>query len=155
MTQLARLVLVWMVALQDPNSWGVTPDWAASYPATAQEIADTAEARPLDGSADLMARVLTVQAFRESRFHGIPCTARWDCDHGASVGKWQTWRGWGPPTAETAAKLVQRSWSVCRHRPKEERLGWYARGGTGCDERLELSRSRMREVEKLGSLRAP
>ena len=42
MSHLARLVLVWMVHLQDPNGWGITPEWAASYPETAQEIADAA-----------------------------------------------------------------------------------------------------------------
>jgi hypothetical protein len=34
--------------------------------------------------------------------------------------------------APLAIKLMKISFQICRDRPREERLGWYAAGGTGC-----------------------
>jgi hypothetical protein len=156
MTNLAMTVLVWMVRLQNPNdpALHITPEWAASYPATAQEIADAAEANPIAGSVRMTAAVLTVFAFQESRFELDPCERdpRYDCDGGASLGRWQTWRGWGDPTAETALRVMHKSFEVCAKHPFAERLAWYAAGGKDCERRLELSRSRMLAAKRLAAI---
>jgi hypothetical protein len=153
MSPLARIVLVWMVRLQNPNDPAlagvVTPEWAASYPETAEEIAEAAERDPIGGSARMTAALLTVTAFRESRFRDEPCTHKYTCDQGASIGKFQTWKGWGPPTADTALSLMHKSFEVCRDRPFADRLGWYLQGGSGCDRRLEMSRSRIIAAKSL------
>jgi len=147
MTHLAALVLVWMVHLQNPNL--LTPEWAASYIETAQEIANASEVRPLSVGPTMTAAILTITAFRESHFNPNPCTEKWDCDHGASLGRWQTWHKWGPPTAETALWVMEKSFEICRHHPLDERLSWYAAGNSGCERRNELSRARMRAAKEL------
>lgn len=156
MTNLAMTVLVWMVRLQNPNdpNLHITPEWAASYPETAQEIADAAEADPIAKDPRLTAATLTYFAFKESNFLADPChrDARWNCDAGASLGKWQTWRGWGDPTAETALKVMHKSFEVCAKYPFAERLSWYAAGNKGgCESRRELSRSRLLAAKALAS----
>jgi hypothetical protein len=156
MTTLAMTVLVWMVRLQNPSdpSLHISPAWAASYPETAQQIADAAERDPLFGDPRMTASVLTVFAFRESRFDASPCARdpRWDCDGGASLGIWQTWRGWGEPVAETALRVMHKSFEVCARYPFAERLSWYAAGSKGgCEARRELSRSRMLAAKRLAA----
>jgi len=143
-TSLGMAVLVLMVGLQDPNGWGISPEWAASYPQTAQEIADAAEESPLLRDVEATAALLVIMGYRESRFD------RWaEGDAGAAVGLFQVHRAWGDETARGALRLLHESFRVCRERPLTERLGWYAAGGKGCDRRLELSRSRMAEVAKI------
>lgn len=155
MTRLAYWVLLVMIHLQDPNSKALkgimTPEWAASYPVTAQEIADEAERDPLLKAPQHTAAIMVVTAYQESRFDEHPCSRlkEYDCDGGAVWGKWQTWKHWGPPTAETAAKLLHDSFRICAKHPLEERLGWYAAGGAGCEKRLDLSRYRMGLVAKV------
>jgi hypothetical protein len=156
MTNLAMIVLVWMVRLQNPNdpNLHISPEWAASYPKTAQEIADAAEADPIKGDARMTAATLTVYAWHESRFDANPCDRdpRWDCDGGASLGKWQTWRGWGDPTAETALRVMHKSFEICAKYPFADRLSWYAAGSKGgCEARRELSRSRMLAAKALAA----
>jgi hypothetical protein len=154
-TPLALVVLGWMVQLQDPNALALrgimTPKWAASYPQKAQEIADAAEKDPIGKSSRYTAALLTWTAYQESRFDDRPCERqkRYDCDGGASVGMFQTWKGWGLPTAETSLRLMHKSFEICEKRPFDERLAWYAAGGAGCDRRLELSRSRMHAAARL------
>lgn len=48
-------------------------------------------------------------------------------------------------SAAIAAQLVAKSHAVCRARPREEALGWFASGGRGCSvpEGLAASRRRM------------
>jgi hypothetical protein len=154
MTKLAMIVLVWMTRLQNPNdpNLHITPEWAASYPETAQRIADAAERDPIARSPRMTAAVLTVYGWHESRFDPNPCERdpRWDCDGGASLGVWQTWRGWGDPTAETALRVMHKSFEVCAAYPFDDRLSWYAAGSKGgCKARRELSRSRMLSAKRL------
>ena len=150
MSHLACLVLVWMVHLQDPNGWGITPEWAASYPETAQEIADAAEAAPLLGDVDRTASLMTVWAFRESRFN-----RRALGDGGGSVGLFQVGRFWGDTSTAGALRLMHESFRVCAKRPLAERMSWYAAGGSGCERRNELSRSRMLAAKALAAVVEP
>jgi hypothetical protein len=158
MTPLAMTVLAWMVYLQNPNdpNLHITPEWAASYPETAQEIADAAERDPIAKNVRLTASTLTYFAFKESNFLNNPCDRdpRWDCDGGASLGKWQTWRGWGDPTAETALRVMHKSFEICEKYPFAERLSWYAAGSKGgCEARRELSRVRLLAAKKLAEIK--
>jgi hypothetical protein len=150
MTKLAMTVLLWMVKLQDPNGWGVTPEWAASYPATAQEIADAAEANPIGHDPRYTAALLTYTAHQESRFDPNPCARqkKYDCDHGASLGRFQTWRGWGEPTAETSLRVMHKSFEICEKSPFADRLAWYL-AGRDCEQRAEMSRHRMHQAKLL------
>jgi hypothetical protein len=156
LSPLAAQVLVWMTSIQDPSdpNLHISPAWAASYPETAQEIADAAEANPIAKNVRMTAATLTVFAYQESRFDAAPCTRdpRYDCDGGASLGKWQTWRGWGDPTAETALRVMHKSFEVCDKSPFAERLSWYAVGSKGgCDSQRgrELSRYRLHMAKAL------
>ena len=156
MTNLAAIVLVWMVRLQNPNdpALHITPEWAASYPETAQEIADAAEKDPLFRDPKMTAALSTIYALQESHFNPDPCSVdpRWDCDGGASLGKWQTWRGWGDPTAETSLRVMHKSFEVCAKFPFAERLSWYAvgsKGGCASEHGRELSSYRMRLAKRL------
>ena len=64
MTILAKLVLIWMVGLQDPT----LTTWGDTYVETAQAIADACEARPVFGSPVRCAATLTAIGFHEGRF---------------------------------------------------------------------------------------
>jgi hypothetical protein len=157
MSTLASLVLVWLVTLQNPNDPALagimTPEWAASYVDTAQEIAAAAERAPFRRGdveyPEFTAAILVVNAYRESHFNPHPCTKTWNCDGGASLGKFQLWRGWKDESADMALWLMHKSLVVCSKRPVSERLGWYLRGGSGCENRLEMSDSRMRAAKAL------
>jgi hypothetical protein len=164
MTHLAMTVLVWMVRLQDPNDPALahimTPEWAASYLTTAQEIADAAERDPIAKDARLTASTLTYFAYQESRFDPNPCErdVRYDCDGGASQGLWQTWRGWGDPVAQTALRVMHKSFEVCSKYPFADRLSWYAVGSKGgCDSERGrmISRSRMLAAKRLAAVLPP
>jgi hypothetical protein len=148
MSHLAKLVLVWMVHLQDPNGWGITPEWAASYPETAQEIADEAEANPLLHDAKQTASLLTEWSFHESHFNRDAVG-----DGGGSLGLMQVGRFWGDSSMRKALALMHESFRVCAKRPLAERAAWYAAGGSGCDRRLGLSRSRMLAAKALAEVR--
>ena len=140
MTNLAALCLGWMVQLQNPNdpALRVRPEVAQSYPATAEEIAEAAEAWPLPGlGVTYTAALLVVTAQEESRFDRGAVG-----DSGASVGLFQLWRGWHDSSASEALWLMGQSFGVCRKRKSSERLGWYHHGGAGCDHKLALSRHR-------------
>jgi hypothetical protein len=144
-TQLAATVLTWMVQLQPPNHEWIGPELAASYPDTAEEIATAAEESPLPGdNGRYTAAVLTVMAFRESSFRRDVVG-----DDGASRGLFQISTIWGEPSARLALKLLHKSFNVCREKPLEDRLGWYMWGASGCEHRLELSRSRMHTAARL------
>lgn len=142
---LAAWTLTAMVRMQDPNGPGVDPALAASYPETAVEIADAAEANPLYDDAQNTAALLVVWAYHESRFRRAALG-----DSGASRGLLQVSRVWGEPTVEKALAIMHLSFRICRDRPLKERAAWYASGGPAtCDRRLELSRSRMSAAAKL------
>ena len=74
------------------------------------------------------------------------------CGTGSDGKGWACWplltaaQAFDPLTATRVARhMTYRSESICAHRPPEERLGWYASGGRGCDvpEGLSASRNRM------------
>lgn len=145
MSALAALVLVWMVRLQDPNGLGVDPGLAASYPETAEEIADASARDPLLGDARHTAALLAVWAYHESRFRREALG-----DSGASRGLLQVSRVWGEPSVAKALEIMHLSFKICREHLLKERAAWYASGGSAtCDRRLELSRSRMSAAAKL------
>lgn len=48
--------------------------------------------------------------------------------------------------APLAIKLMRVSFGICRDRPREERLGWYAAGGMGC-RGIKESRHRVNKAE--------
>jgi hypothetical protein len=154
---LAVQVLRWMVQLQSPNGPGITPEWAASYVETAQEIADAAEDNPLvsrtHDSILNTASLITYWTFKESHFHRNPCGPKWDCDHGTSVGLMQVSRVWlsrgYDDSIASALRLMHVSFEVCSKQPLEFRASWYARGKTGCEEGHGLSQSRMRAAKEL------
>jgi len=150
MNHLARLVLVWMVHLQSPNGWGISPEWAASYPETAEEIAAAAEADPLLGDAKYTASLLTYWSLQESHFKRDAVG-----DHGGSFGLMQVGKFWGDTSIAGALKLMHDSFRICAKRPLAERAAWYAAGGTGCERRLGLSRSRMLAAKALAGVVDP
>lgn len=142
-TSLAAFALGLMVTLQ--------PDVPAklrdSYPETAAAIARAADTTPLfDGEhgKEETAALLVGVAFHESHFVRDAVG-----DHGRSFGLFQS----QPPTAgvsrdnlldpneaaTAALQLLQQSMRVCRSRPLEDRLAWYAGGGGSCPEGREAA----------------
>jgi len=120
----------WMAALV-PSA-----PWVDTYPQTARAIVDACD------NDMRCAAVLTAIAYHESRFKADAVG-----DHGQSLGLFQVSKHWNPgdtpeEQARVAAQLVRRSFAVCRGKPLEERLGWYASGGLSCG-RPESSRIRM------------
>lgn len=143
------LVLSWMLALQPQAAW------LSEYWEEAVAISVASEARPLfrgdevASGAERTAAVLVAVAFEESRFR-----ANATGDHGQSRSAWQVSRYWGEPVtidgqALLALDLMRESFRVCRARPVEERLSWYAAGGSGCDRGHAASVRRMRLAERL------
>ena len=130
--------------------------WDGLYKNEAAAVAQAAVAAPFPGNDGWReaAATLLVMGLQESHF--IPDSIG---DHGASIGMWQI----NPDTAgvskddlldydsaaHVAIRLIHTSFLICKKRPLEERLGWYALGGSGCNGRLELSRYRMHLVKKL------
>ena len=146
-TALAAQVLVWMVKLEPLSSAGHTPEEFATWPALAEEIADSAELAPI-ANARWTAAVMTVYGWHESRFRWSPCSKRWTCDHGQSAGVWQTATSWGSPGAALTLLLMHESWERCGDLPAEQRLAAYA-WGPDCDHRRTQSRLRVAEAERL------
>ncbi len=130
---MAAWVLSLIVAIASPGA-----PWADTYVDTAFAIADAAEEHPLfaghDG-AERTAALLVALAKFESDFD--PAAVG---DHGASLGLFQVNRLHAPrrdllrsgPAARVATGLLGASLRVCRGRPPEEALAWYAAGGAGC-----------------------
>lgn len=111
-----------------------------SYPETASAMAEAADRDPLfsgvSGKKQTVALLVAI-ADHESSFR-----QRVEGDHGKSLGLFQI----QPPTANrdaeelfsptissrVAIELVRQSMRICRDRPLEERLSWYAGGGPTC-----------------------
>jgi Transglycosylase SLT domain len=119
-----------------------------------------------DGDVELV-RVLVALAARESHF--IPDALGWDA-FGESYGLWQLHEsnlpnfGLEPEqvfipkiASKWASLMIQQSQDICRNRPREDQLGWYASGGPTCDvpEGLEASRNRMKLADWLLQKRPP
>lgn len=140
MTPFVAWVLSLMIAMQ-PHA-----PWSSTYPATAQAIADVVTAEePLFAGSDgreRTAAVLVSLAWFESTFK--PGAVG---DHGRSHGLYQV-QGKGELTdpveaTRAALAMVRASFRVCRARPVNEWLGWYAGGGPDCTRGLRESRHRM------------
>lgn len=150
---LRALILVWMVHLQPT---GVT-HWVATYPETADAIASVcAQEASTYELALRCSAVLVALSWFESRFDPTA-----EGDEGRSLGLWQIQAGTARSTrtqlldtrssAIAASRLVRLSTRICRARPREERLAWYAAGGVGCSSErgFVLSRHRMAIADAL------
>lgn len=139
-----------------------------TFEATANAVANAAERSPLPSlDARRTASVLVALAWFESRFQ---IDAKGDCSRVTKLG---TCAEGGVPTsfglfqinvtnhdalavtasgllsspetsADAALRMMCRSFHVCRARPLEERLAWYAGGGNGCPEGGPTRKSRHR-----------
>jgi len=123
--------------------------WQATYKDTANAIAQVVVAEePLFEGADGRERTAALMvsvAWFESTFK--PGAVG---DHGMSHGLYQV-QGKGdlldPMDATRAALgMMRASMKVCRAKPIEERLGWYAAGGNDCERGLRESRHRVKRA---------
>jgi hypothetical protein len=143
-------VLLKMVALLSPLLAHGLSDidktehrWAETYPLTAAAIADASVRGPLFKGEDgpkKTAALLTAWAYHESRFDPKALG-----DHGTALGLWQIHHSTVPDVprdnlfdaaeaAIVARNLMHQSFRICSSFPLEERGGWYAAGGEGCQE---------------------
>lgn len=127
--------------------------WADQLPLEAEAIATQASEHPLPGVTPAFTAALdTVMGWHESRFNPWA-----EHDHGAGFGLFGTHAatlGRQVPAdlgGQVGAlhELMTTSFTICRERPLEERIGWYAAGGEGCERRLGLSRARVWEAQRL------
>ncbi len=98
------------------------------------------------------ARLLMRIARWESHYRRDVADCRITGDAGRSVGPWQAHDRSPEVRARICGSLVEaarvaivdvrRSWAMCRHLPREERLAVYARGRCDSDEGRRLSRTR-------------
>ena len=156
---LAAQVLVWMVHMEPTDTEGHTPADVAAWPALAAEIADSAALWPLRPASTrkldpvrYTAALMTVYAYRESRFRWMPCTKRHTCDRGASAGAFQSAKSWGSPGGALTLDLMHESWARCGELEDSFKLAGYAYG-QDCEHRHGLVASRDAEAERL--LRLP
>jgi len=151
---LASLTL-WVLGLM--TSMQPHAPWEASYPATAGAIARVVgDEVPLfegsDGRARTAALMVSVAWFESAFQPG----AVGDCGHAGPCKKGETGQSHGlfqvqgqgelkdpMDAARAALGMLRASMRVCRARPLEERLGWYAAGGNDCDRGLRESRHRV------------
>jgi hypothetical protein len=122
----------------------------------ASAIADGSKKNPLLGDAIHTAALMVVMTWHESRFRENQVG-----DSGASIGVAQVASFWTKTVCkdddladlsqniDCSLKLLHISFEICRSHPIEDRLAWYAAGGSGCEKRLELSRFRMHQVARL------
>ena len=143
------LVLITSMTAKEP---GPLP-WIDFLPVEAEAIAEDAAAHPYPGASPALSAALdVVMGWHESRFN-----PRAEHDHGAGYGLFGTHAATlGRQVPEDVVgqvgalhELMTTSFTICRDRPLEERLGWYAAGGDGCERRLGLSRGRVWEAQRL------
>lgn len=138
-------ILAAMVLLQ-PSA-----PWKDSYEHTAKGILEGATSEPIfrgDGGVFRTVALDVSLAWFESRFNPVALG-----DKGRSWGLYQ-FQDHGKPEgvkAQTiiANRLIRESFRICAARPLEERLGWYAAGGNGCDRGLTHSRHRIWKAQWL------
>jgi hypothetical protein len=123
--------------------------WVDTYVDTAFAIADAAEEHPVFRGPHAVERtaafLLAIGKF-ESDFN--PAAVG---DRGQSLGEWQLSKVHAPKVelltpgieARHALGLIETSFRICKDRPVEERLGWYAWGRDGCEHAHDKSRHRM------------
>lgn len=137
------LIFVWMVSLAPSTPWRDT------YESTAITMALTVETEePLYQNDDTRIRTAaTLVAL--ARYESVFDPNAWgDRGHGDSHGLYQQQRfgllsDVGEATA-VALSQIRISMRICRGRPVEERLTWYAAGGNGCESRDGVAKSRHR-----------
>ena len=150
------ILYLWVAALMTAVriDHGEAPaPWAESYMDTAVAIADRCADNFVPGGKWKWCVAIAVEmSWQESRFN-----PQAEHDSGAGLGLFGTHASTlGRPVPKDQAgqvdaflSLLETSFRICRKHPIEERLGWYAAGGEGCERRLELSRSRMHEASRL------
>jgi len=165
-TILATLALAMMVSAQP------TAPWRATYQSTADAFAKSAASDPLfddvDGPERTVAFYVGLAWFEstlkpdavgdkghsvclfqinDSNFEGLGVT-RDTLLNGVRDGE-RVVRTPQEVCTGAANRMIRRSFHVCRARPLDERLGWYAAGGPDCDRGLTQSRHRVRKSQWL------
>ncbi len=136
-------ILAAMVLLQ-PSA-----PWKDSYAKTAEGILEGAKREPVFDGSILRTVALDVSlSWFESRFNPQAVG-----DNGKSWGLYQ-FQGHGKPEGVIeqtiiANRLIKESFRVCKAKPLEDRLGWYAAGGNGCERGLKHSRHRIWKAQWL------
>lgn len=139
-----QLVIAMMVLLQP-----VAP-WRTNYENVARGILDGARESPVFEGETGFQRTVALDisiAWFESRFDQHATG-----DHGAAHGLYQVHAKEDETVKEQTVRanlMIRESFRVCKSRPLEERLGWYAAGGNGCSRGLQASRFRMWKAMKL------
>ena len=143
-TLLLKTILTVMVLLQ-PQA-----PWKDDYEQISRGLLSGATTAPVFDGEYGVQRTLALDislAWFESRFDRHATG-----DNGAAHGLYQV----HAKEAETveaqtieANKLIKASFRICRNRPLEERLGWYASGGNGCDRPGGLKASRHRMLKAM------
>lgn len=138
-------VLTLMVYLQP-----VAP-WRDNYETIAKGIVRGASEEPVFTGESGVYRTLALDvslAWFESRFDANAVG-----DHGRSRGLFQVQAKEvsADPYLQTlqANRMIRESFRVCARRTLEEKLGWYAAGGNGCDKGLRESRHRVLKAQWL------
>lgn len=140
-------MLTWIISLMlllQPQA-----PWKANYESTAVGILEGAKAEPLFQGESGLRRTVALDvalAWFESRFD--PSAVG---DNGRSRGLYQVqYVGDVEPVLQQtirANQMIKESFRVCRYKPFEERLGWYASGGNGCSNAGGLKASRHRVLK--------
>lgn len=124
--------------------------WKGDYETVARGLLEGAAAAPVFEGAWGVQRTIALDvslAWFESRFDHHATG-----DNGAAHGLYQVHRREAESVkAQTveANELIKASFRICKNRPLEERLGWYASGGNGCDKPGGLKASRHRMLKAI------
>lgn len=145
-TKMITWVLAFMLYLQ-PNA-----PWISTYQATAISIVNAvANSKPLykgKYGKEKTIVLLVSLAWFESRFNTMALG-----DHGQAHGLYQQ-HDHGPLSDATEAtnvaiQQIRISFKICKNNKANERLGWYAAGGSDCTRGLQKSRHRILKAEWL------
>jgi len=139
------ITILAMMALLQPSA-----PWKDNYETVARGLLSGATASPVFEGQYGVQRTIALDvslAWFESRFdqHAIG-------DNGAAHGLYQVHAKEAPTVEEQtkqANEMIKASFRICKNRPLEERLGWYASGGNGCDRPGGLKASRHRMLKAL------
>jgi hypothetical protein len=144
------LALLWMTRLVPAAPWRET------FLSTAVSMAEVVETEdPLYQDDDSRVRTLAT-LIALARYESVFDPNAWgDKGKGDSRGLYQQQRfgdlrDVGEAT-HVALSQIRISFRICRYRPVEDRLGWYAAGGDGCGDEIGIkkSRNRMRLARQL------
>lgn len=144
-----HFLLAWILSLM--LSLQPAAPWREDYYHVAKGILEGAKAIPVFSGQHGVFRTIALNvslAWHESRFNRY---ARGD--QGKSWGLFQYQNHGTPEDAaeqtKQANRLILQSFRVCKDKPLNERLGWYAAGGNGCERGLRESRNRMNKAKIL------